>query len=296
MKPSVISVYAPAKINLDLRIVGTRADGFHELRTIFQSLELHDTLVFRTRLGPFQVRCRAADVPVGRTNLIWRAAAALWSAMGREGDPRDASAAVSKRIPVAAGLGGGSADAASALVGLGRLWGARLSAAQLSDLAAGLGADVTFFLQGGTALGLGRGDEIYSLAPLDRQWVVLALPGVTVSTADAYVWYDEDVTLRPGIAPPITPPLAWPRLDGFVNDLEAPVGRRLPVVGRAKSVLASAAARWAGMSGSGSAVFGLFTDRAAASLAAREAKREGYTVIITRTTDGRAHRRLIAAW
>lgn len=294
MKPWAIRVCAPAKINLDLRIVGTRADGFHELRTIFQSVELHDTLVFRSRPGPFLVHCRAADVPVDRTNLVWRAAAALWNAMGREGDPREASVTITKRIPVAAGLGGGSADAAAALVGLGRLWGARRSPAQITGLAAGVGADVAFLLHGGTAVGLGRGDEIYSLADLERQWVVLALPGVRVSTADAYAWYDEDATLRSQTDPTLTPRLAWPRVDGFVNDLEAPVVRRLPVIGRATSLLASAPARLAGMSGSGSAVFGLFMDRAAASVAAREAKRQGYNVIATRTTDRRAHQRLVA--
>ncbi len=294
MKPSTIRVHAPAKINLDLRIVGARADGFHELRTIFQSLDLHDTLVFRTRPGLFVVRCRAANVPVDRTNLVWRAAAAVWSAMGRDGDPRDASAAITKRIPVAAGLGGGSADAAAALVGLGRLWGARLSAAQLSGLAAELGADVAFFLHGGTALGLGRGDEIYSLTDLERHWVVLALPTVTVATADAYAWYDADRTLRLRTAPTRTPPLAWPRFDGFTNDLEPPVMCRLPVIGRAKSLLVSAQAWLAAMSGSGSAVFGLFGDRPTATSAARGAKRQGYNVIVTRTTDRRAHGRLVA--
>src|SRR4029079_12877787 len=119
------------------------------------------------------------------------AASALWTALGRAGDVRDAVVAIDKKIPIEAGLGGASADAAAALVGLGRLWGgAPLSL--LREVGATIGADVPFFLSGGTALGLGRGEEIYPLVDLPPHFVVVVNPPFGVSTAEAYSWYDED--------------------------------------------------------------------------------------------------------
>src|SRR5262249_27861878 len=156
---------------LDLRVLGIRPDGFHELRTVFQSVDLHDTLVSSDRPGPFRLRCRTAGVPVDEGNLVWRAAGALWTALGRSGPPIDTTVTLEKTIPMQAGLGGGSADAAAALAGLGRLWGG-VPMTLLREVAAGLGADVPFFLSGGTALGLGRGEEIYPLVDLPRHWVV----------------------------------------------------------------------------------------------------------------------------
>ena len=153
-----IRVRAHAKINLDLRVLGTRADGFHELRTVFQSIALHDTLTCVSRPGPFAIECEADGLPLGHTNLIWRAADRLWRALRRTGEARDVVVTLDKRIPQQAGLGGGSANAAAALVALSRLWRTEVRAEQLTDIAATLGADVPFFLAGGTALGLGRGD------------------------------------------------------------------------------------------------------------------------------------------
>ena len=158
--PKRLVALAHAKVNLDLRVLGTRADGFHELRTVFQTIELHDSLTCIEQPGAFTLRCRTPGVPVDDSNLVWRAAASLWKALGREGDPRDTVVVLEKTIPMESGLGGGSADAAAALVGLGRLWGG-VPVTLLRDVAPGIGADVAFFLSGGTALGLGRGEEIY---------------------------------------------------------------------------------------------------------------------------------------
>src|SRR5262245_9307696 len=161
-----VSIRAHAKINLDLRVLGMRADGFHELRTVFQAISLHDTVRCIPREGPFAIECAIAGVPLDETNLIWRAAQTLWRSLRRSGPVRDVTVQLEKRIPLQAGLGGGSADAAAALVALARAWRIPVRLSQLTDVAAHIGSDVPFFLAGGTALGLGRGEEVYPLADL----------------------------------------------------------------------------------------------------------------------------------
>ena len=193
-----VAARAHAKINLDLRVLGTRVDGFHELRTVFQAVALHDTVTCVPREGPLAIECDVAGVPLDHGNLVWRAADVLWRSIRRLGAPRDVLIRLDKRIPLQAGLGGGSADAAATLLALTRLWRVPVRASQLTDIAATLGADVPFFLSGGTALGLGRGDEVYPLADLPRHWIVLVIPGFGVSSADAYKWYDEERDLGRG--------------------------------------------------------------------------------------------------
>lgn len=275
---------AHAKVNLDLRVLGARPDGFHELRTVFQTIGLHDTLTCLDRPGPFGLRCRTPGVPLDASNLVWRAAAALWTALGRDGEPRDAVVTIEKHIPVQAGLGGGSADAAAALVGLGRLWGG-VPATLLREVGSGIGADVAFFLSGGTALGLGRGEEIYPLVDLPPHWVVVVRPAFGVSTAEAYGWYDEDRTA--GLKEPRELqilPVPWPsRAAQMVNDLEPPVVRRHPEITSLKTSLREAGALAAAMSGSGSAVFGLFRSRAAAARSLRPLAKGGARAFLTRT-------------
>jgi 4-diphosphocytidyl-2C-methyl-D-erythritol kinase len=194
---------AHAKINLDLRVLGTRPDGYHELRTVFQAVALHDTITCIPREGAFAIECDTAGVPLDRSNLVWKAAEVLWRSIRRPGPPRDVLVRLEKRIPLQAGLGGGSADAAATLLALVKLWRVPVRPSQLTDIAATLGADVPFFLSGGTALGLGRGDEVYPLADLPRHWIVLVIPGFGVSSADAYAWYDSERDMaRGGLAVP----------------------------------------------------------------------------------------------
>jgi len=263
-------VRAFAKINLSLRIVSTRADGYHELRTVFQSLALHDTLVIRRVRGPFRLACDAAGVPVDGRNLVARAAAAAWKAAGRRGAVRGVAIDLVKRIPVAAGLGGGSSDAAAALGALARVW--RLDRAKLPAIAASIGADVPYFLEGGTALGLDRGDTLFPLVDRPRAWVMLAVPPFGVSTKDAYAWADED----------------------GVDTLESAVVRRHPAIARLIRSLERAGASQAAMSGSGSAVFGLFGTRAAALRAGETLRVPGVRAIVTHTLTRAAYRRLAA--
>lgn len=279
-----LTIRAHAKVNLDLRVLGTRADGYHELRTVLQSVELHDTLTFVERPGGFALKCRASGVPLDETNLVWRAGAALWQALGRAGDPQDTLVTIDKRIPMQAGLGGGSGDAAAALLALGRLWGGA-PVTLLREVASRIGADVPFFLSGGTALGLGRGEEIYPLVDLPPHWVVIVRPPFGVSTAEAYAWYDEDRTA--GVKEPRELqilPVPWPsRAAQMINDLEVPVVRRHPEIGTLKGALREAGAVASVMSGSGSAVYGLFRTRAAADRAVKPLSKAGSRALLTRT-------------
>jgi 4-diphosphocytidyl-2-C-methyl-D-erythritol kinase len=279
-----VVVRAPAKVNLDLRVLGTRPDGYHELRTVFQTIDLHDTLTCAARPGPFALSCRAPGVPLDDSNLVWRAAAALWRALGRAGEPCDVAVTLDKAIPMQAGLGGGSADGAAALKALARLWGG-VPMTLLREVASGIGADVAFFLSGGTALGLGRGEEIYPLVDLPPHWVVIVRPPFGVSTAEAYGWYDEDraAGLRDSREPQVLP-VPWPsRAAQMINDLEGPVIRRHPEITAIKGALRESGAVAAAMSGSGSAVFGLFRSRAVAARAVRPLARGGCQAALTRT-------------
>jgi 4-diphosphocytidyl-2-C-methyl-D-erythritol kinase len=279
-----VAVRAHAKINLDLRVLGIRPDGFHELRTVFQAIALHDTLTCIPREGPFAIECDTPGVPLDASNLVWRAADALWKGLGRSGPIKDVLIRLDKRIPLRAGLGGGSADAAATIVALARLWSSALTPAQLTDLAAPLGADVPFFLAGGTALGLGRGDEIYPLVDLPRHWIVLLVPGFGVSSADAYRWYD--VEREPGREPPPREPQyvpgPWPsRAAQMINDLEPAIARHHPEIDQMKLALRRAGALAAAMSGSGSAVFGLFQKRPDAAAAVEKLAESTWTVLLT---------------
>lgn len=279
-----LTVRAHAKVNLDLRVLGVRDDGYHELRTVFQSIELHDVLTCARRPGPFAIRSQAKSIPLDRSNLVWKAAAGLWTALGLAGEPSDTVVTIEKNIPMEAGLGGGSADAAAALHAFARLWGGA-PVTLLRDVASRIGSDVPFFLSGGTALGLGRGEEIYPLVDLPVHWVVIVRPPFGVSTAEAYSWHDEDraAGLKETRELQVLP-VPWPsRAAQMVNDLEPPVMRRHPEIGEIKAALKGAGAVAASMSGSGSAVFGLFRTRPAAAKALKPLATGGSRTWLTRT-------------
>ena len=287
-----LTARAHAKVNLDLRVLGVRADGYHELRTVFQAIELHDTLTCAEHPGPFTLKCRTPGVPLDASNLVWRAAAALWTALGRGGEIRDAVIQIDKKIPVEAGLGGGSADAAAALMALARLWGGA-PITLLREVGATIGADVPFFLSGGTALGLGRGEEIYPLVDLPPHYVVIVRPPFGVSTAEAYGWYDEDRSEGVRENREFQQlPVPWPsRAAQMINDLEPPVIRRHQEIAGLKVQLRDAGASAAAMSGSGSAVFGLFRSRVLAERAVKPLSRNGARALVTRTLTRAEHER-----
>jgi 4-diphosphocytidyl-2-C-methyl-D-erythritol kinase len=287
MAAAALTVRAHAKVNLDLRVVGTLPDGYHEVRTILQSVRLHDTLTFTAADGPFVITCDDPAIPTDERNLIWRAADTLCrAAAGQRGAPGGVRVHVIKRIPAQAGLGGGSADAAATLLALTRLWRLRLDVVDLACLGARLGADVPFFLAGGTALGTGRGDDVSPLTEPQATAVVVVTPPFGVSTPDAYRWFDLDGPhgRRPRPRSPALP--TWPPWAAELrNDLEAPVVRRHPTVGRLVRSLKMAGADHAAMSGSGSAVFGLFLDPAAAAGARKALVRRGHAAHLTATVN-----------
>jgi len=293
--PRVLVLRPPAKINLTLRVGPRMPDGYHDVHTLMQSVALSDTLTLTPRGGPLAIATRTPGLPVDRTNLVWKAADLLWRAAGRSGEARDAHIKLEKSIPVAAGLGGGSADAAATLVGLNALWNLRLPRRALLELAAALGSDVPFFLQGGTALGVGRGDEVYPVDDISRLGLIVIKPSFGVSTADAYRWLDEDRAA--GGAPDAAGrerrdlDVGW--LNGPIalgNDLEAPVARRHPAVREMVSGCLREGAMAAAMTGSGSAVFGVFSE-VNAKRAVRRLQRPDWLVLLTRTLSRQEARR-----
>ncbi len=285
-----------AKINLDLRILGMRADGYHDLKTVFQSLALFDTVTVSVRKGPLTITCDEPDIPTDYRNLVWKAASLLHrTTTGKSTPPRDVAIDLRKRTPSEAGLGGGSSNAAMTLLALNKLWKLGLDLGTLSRIGARLGADVPYFLVGGTSLGLGRGDDIYPLADMPKVHVVILRPGFGVSTLDAYSWFDHEPrrTVKEPAARP-TPP-GWPAWAATLrNDLEIPVVRHHPAIGRIKQSLLDAGATFAAMSGSGSAVFGLFDRADAARRTANDLARPGWLSLHTRTVNRREYTRRLS--
>ncbi len=273
---------APAKVNLDLRIVDTRPDGFHALDTVFQSLALADTLSIQPHAGPFALLCAHPGVPVDRTNLAWRGSERVARAAGRTLD--DWRLTLDKCVPAQAGLGGGSSDAVAAARLCVAAWELSWDDDDLVDLLAPLGADVAFFVTGGTMRGEGRGDELTALPDVPPVDVVVVRPPFGVATAEAYGWYDLDPVA--GTAPVGSPPdgegwlARWPACG---NDLQPAVVARHPEIDHALHVLRGHGAQLALMSGSGSACFGLFDASGAADAAASHGWAEGWHVWRTRT-------------
>ena len=245
---------AAAKVNLALEVLDRRPDGYHEIATVMQTVDLTDRLTLEDSDG-LELECDAPGVPTDARNLALKAAIALREASSAT---RGVRITLDKRIPVAAGLGGGSSDAAAVLLGLNRLWRLRWPTTRLAEVAVTLGMDVPFFLRGGVALGTGRGERLKGVvgAPLA---LVLANPGVAVSTAEAYgrvtrAMYTDGTRCRGVIAALATRRPA--RIAATLyNGLEAAVMPTRPEIARMRAALMAAGALGALMSGSGPTVF-----------------------------------------
>ncbi len=260
-----VRIPAFAKINLRLDILGKRLDGYHELRTIFQSVSLHDELRLRvsSKNGiSLAIKGNAvlSQEPIQK-NLVYRAVDALRHELKiRSGVEIE----LKKTTPAGRGLGGGSSDAAAALLGYLRLTNRTLPLPRLLEIASSLGADVPFFLFGGRALGIGRGDEIYPLPDIPKLSVLVVSPrDIHVPTLDAYRWLKaRPLTLTKGAVNPTLwkfCALCWStRGSGLSNDFERPVFRRHPRLDQIKRALLQRGAAEASLAGSGSAVFGVF--------------------------------------
>lgn len=279
-----VQLAAHAKINLGLRILGKRPDGFHAIETVFQEVGFHDTLLLRQHAGDWTFTTTHPDLPTDARNLVVRAARLFQQETGR-----GARVAVhlEKRIPLGAGLGGGSSDAAATLRGLDRLCHTQLPQERLADMGARLGADVAFFLYGGTAVASGRGEVVRPICLADPRWVVIVHPGIHISSAWAY----KNVNLKLTKSQAVNSVLSKFEAGHIAaiqkalpeNALEAPVIREYPVIQDIKAALQAHGAEWALMSGSGSSVFGLFLQRQAAEDARRSLERPGWYVVVTHT-------------
>ena len=294
MKDS-LELRAFAKINLGLKILGKRPDGYHEIRTVYQTLALHDRLkVSLEEAGRgVQVECEDLSIPSGRDNLVYRACELWRRARGFRGGIR---VRLIKRIPVGSGLGGASSDAAVTLLGLERLRGGRMDLISRFKLAAQLGSDVPFFLWGGRVLGCGRGEEVYPLKDLPSQSCLVAFPGFSVSTAEAY--RDASLRLTKNRRPPsmlkfgvwsLFSPESWGPAE---NDFEQVVFAKWPELAGLKRQLIRAGAEIASLTGSGSALFALF-DSAQHLVRASKLIPAGWRTFRTRTLPQAEYQRLL---
>ena len=258
----VLTVKAPAKINLFLRIVGRRPDGYHEIESFMQKVALSDQLHLSAGNEGVSLACPGTDLPEDDGNLVFRAAQLFFKTIGKRPGVR---IVLEKNIPVAAGLGGGSSDAAATLHGLNNLFGAGLSHEQLLEMARPLGADVPFFVAPhSAAMASGIGDCLQGAVPLTDVWILLVNPGFPVSTK----WVYENLPLTTNSNPYILargrklPEDFFSNLLALTaeqgNDLEAVTIKRYPQIEEIKETMKQAGAAAALMSGSGPTVFGLF--------------------------------------
>lgn len=276
-----LQLLAPAKVNYRLDVLGKRPDGYHELRMIMQRVDLCDEIEIALTEAPgIRVTCGRKGVPDGPGNIAWRAADALLKLSGRE---VGMEISIAKKIPVGAGLGGGSSDAATVLMGVNELLGLGLTDERLMEVGVKLGADVPFFIFKKAALAEGIGDRLTALEEVPSLWVVLVNPGIHVSTA--WVYQNLRLTTR---NPDTIIRRSYSSLDEvcalLFNDLEPVTCGRFPLVSELKEVLVAAGARGSLMSGSGSTVFGLFDKESAARTAAAEIeKTRGWFAAAVRT-------------
>jgi 4-diphosphocytidyl-2-C-methyl-D-erythritol kinase len=313
-RPS-LSLPSFAKINWSLQIRGKRPDGYHEVRTLLQTISLHDDIHFElSDEGAISLSCDQSYIPTDNENLIVRAADALKERYKVE---HGARIRLEKRIPARAGLGGGSSNAAVSLLALVHLWNVKATAPDLLKIAAGLGADVPFFLLGGRALATGTGATVAALPDSEDKEVrhlVVITPNVGVSTAKAYAALGSR-SLTTTNADPIlsssrneanpADSQPWPlypewqnRLrDDLMNDFESVIFDIEPEIRRTKQTLLQAGALGALLAGSGSSVFGIFADREDQQRAVNEIKLEaGWRIFSCVTVSRNEYLRAVGSW
>lgn len=311
-----VSVRSFAKINLGLRIGAQRADGFHELLTIYQTIGLYDVVGISVMRGRgIEIRCADPRVPTDESNTCYRMVEKAMLALRTKGR---VVIEIEKRLPVQGGLGGASANAVAALLGLERVLKSDLGPKERLRIAAEVGSDLPLFLIGGTVLGVGRGEQVYPLDDLPATPCVVVTPEVGVSTPKAFADWDRKLTVsvpsdrmgelgralsgwlsesysgapqrsrrfRRGRAE--NPLLALVRT-GIENDFEQVVFPEYPELSEVKRALMRAGAKYASLSGSGSALYGLFESRIAARMAAEKLRKQGWTAEATATLPRREY-------
>ena len=281
----MVTVEANAKINLTLDILGKRPDGFHEVAMVMQTIGLHDTLVMEKTERDIELSINVPWLKADEKNLAWRAAELIRQEYGLEGGVR---IELTKRIPVAAGLAGGSADAAAVLKGMNDLYGLQLDEEKLCELGARLGSDIPFCIMGGTMLATGRGEVLTRLSDMPETWVVLAKPRISVSTAWAYQNYDEQGAERHPDNEAIKQAIDRGNRKAVAgllcNVLESVTIKKYDVIAEYKQMMLDKGAMASMMSGSGPTVFGLAKNREQAESIADVLRQEtNADVFVTRT-------------
>jgi 4-diphosphocytidyl-2-C-methyl-D-erythritol kinase len=328
-----VTVRSFAKINLGLCIGPLRPDGFHDLRTIYQTIALHDVIRVEVARGSgIEIRCKDPRVPRDQTNTCYRIVEPAMAALGAKGR---VVIEIEKKLPVRGGLGGGSANAVAVLLALERVFKKQITAAEKMWIAADVGSDLPLFLLGGTVLGLGHGEEVYPLSDLPSVACVIATPEISISTPKAFADWDkleaseQETAERAATPSKLTASVpsdrmlmcgrrfsAWlsglsqnkirtgkalsgvlvargrgraenPLLDlvrtGIENDFERVVFPQYPELIKVKGVLEDAGAFYASLSGSGSAIYGLFASRTAAARAVARLRKSGTPAVATTT-------------
>lgn len=256
----VWELFAPAKINLTLDVLGKRADGYHEIETVMQTVALGDTIQL-TEAMHTEVESDHPQMPLGKTNLAVRAAELLCH---KTGIAKGVRIRITKRIPIAAGLAGGSTDAAAVLRGLNKLWGLELPTEIMLEMAAHLGSDVAFCLRGGTALGKGRGERVTLLPPLPQFGVIIVKMPFAVSTKEVYQRFRFHPAIKPTTEVMLRALQSGKRreiMEAMSNMLEQVTITMHPEIARVKALLYAAGAGAVLMSGSGPTVFALTETR-----------------------------------
>ena len=303
-----VTVRSFAKINLGLRIGARRDDGFHDLLTVYQTIGLHDLIRVSSGRGRgIEILCTDPRVPTDESNTCFRVVEKAMLALNAKGRIR---IEIEKRLPVQGGLGGASANAVAALLGLERVLKKSLPAAQRLRIAAEVGSDLPLFLIGGTVLGVGHGEQVYPLEDLPATACVVVTPEVGVSTPKAFAEWDRKLTvagpsdrmieLGRGLSAWLSESYSGapfrrgrrenPLLElvraGIKNDFEQVVFPEYPELSESKSALERAGAKYASLSGSGSALYGLFASKEAARAAVARLGKQGWkaqaTVTLTR--------------
>ena len=281
----MVTVEANAKINLTLDILGKRQDGFHEVAMVMQSIGLHDTLTMEKTTGRIELTINVPWLKADEKNLAWRAAELVRQEYGLEGGVR---IELTKRIPIAAGLAGGSADAAAVLKGMNELYDLQMSTQKLCELGARLGSDIPFCIMGGTMLATGRGEVLTRLSDMPETWVVLAKPRISVSTAWAYQNYDEQGAEKhpdnEAVKRAINRGNRKAVAGLLCNVLESVTIKKYDVIAEYKQMMLDKGAMASMMSGSGPTVFGLAKSREQAEAIADVLRQNtNADVFVTRT-------------
>jgi 4-diphosphocytidyl-2-C-methyl-D-erythritol kinase len=276
-----LTLKSPAKINLFLKVQNKREDGYHEIVSLMQAIDLEDEIIFEKINRGVEISTDHPDCPADNHNLAFKAARLLLDESEIKGGVR---IHIKKRVPIAAGLGGGSSNAAAALKGVNRLFGLEVSLAKLHLLASRLGSDVPFFLGSGQALATGRGEMLKPVSIFRDYWLVLVYPAFKVSTQWAYQRFKIPLTRKENkfnLNFLENRDSFFEALPDFDNDLEETVKERYPVIGQIEDTLTSSGAIKSSMSGSGPTVYGVFEQQPKAEEVASKIRRGDWEVFLT---------------